>query len=118
MAKKDKPDEISCEIKEKLGFLNPDANKIFARVSWNKRDPKFDIRKCYTDKEGNLKLSSGISLSEQEMEELVALYERHKAKQVDFDSIFRSATGITEKRKAGYRTENGFIRLTKKPSKR
>lgn len=114
--KKDKKTSISCEIKKKIGFLNPNENKVFALVSWSGRDPKFDVRKCYVAKDGTFTLASGISLSEKEMEELVSLYGRYKEsnKGVDFESIFDSSSSIMEKRRAGFRTVNGFIRLTPK----
>ena len=113
MAKKTDKDQITCEIKDHIGYLNPDENKIFAKVSWNGNAAKYDIRKCYK-KDGELRLLSGISLSGQEMEELVRLYEKHKSKEVNFDQIFSSATSIMEKRKSGFATKNGFIKLSKK----
>ena len=116
MPKKEKgkrTSDITCEIKEPIGYLNEDRNKIFARVSWNDKAPKFDIRKCYNH-EGELRLMAGVSLTESEMEELVRLYQEYKSRQVDFDKIFASASGIVQKRQDGHVTKDGFIKLTKR----
>lgn len=119
MAKKitKKTDSIKCTIKESFGFLNADKSKIFAIVSWNDRDPKFDIRKCY-EKDNELMLGSGISLTEEEMDALSDLYsrckKRAKTEPVNFDDIFSIVSQITEKRKKGYTTENGYIVLHRK----
>lgn len=115
MAKKKDSDSLSVEIKEQYGFLNDKQNKVFAKVVWGDSSAKFDIRKCY-EKDGELKLGSGISLSEDELNMLVKLNEARKRKEkeseVDFDDIFRSAAAIEENRAKGFQTENGgFIRL-------
>ena len=115
MAKKKDSDSLSVEIKEQYGFLNDKQNKVFAKVVWGDNSAKFDIRKCY-EKDGELRLGSGISLSEDELNMLVKLNEarkrKEKEKEVDFDDIFRSAAAIEENRAKGFQTENGgFIRL-------
>ena len=115
MAKKKDSDSLSVEIKEQYGFLNDKQNKVFAKVVWGDNSAKFDIRKCY-EKDGELKLGSGISLSEDELNMLVKLNEarrrKEKEREVDFDDIFRSAAAIEENRAKGFQTENGgFIRL-------
>lgn len=113
--KKDKNTTISCDIIEQYGYLNSKENKIFAKVSWGDNDPKYDVRKCYTNSEsGELMLGSGISLTEDEMEMLVSLYQSSKKREVKLDDVFQSASGIIEKRGQGYRTEDGFIRLHRK----
>ena len=109
--KKDKHMEISCNIVEKFGYLNESETKIFAKVSWSEKEPKYDIRKCYTPANGELKLAAGISLTESEMDMLVSLYQASRSKEVKLDEVFASATSIMEKRENGYRTEDGFIRL-------
>ena len=111
---KDKSD-ITCDIVETYGYLNPEDNKIFAKVSWNGNDPKFDIRRCYNDKKsGELKLAGGISLTSSELDEVIRLYEKQKRREVDFGKIVSVTSSIVEKRRDGYATQNGFIKLTKK----
>lgn len=109
--------EITCDIIETHGFLNDKKDKVYAKVSWNGNEPKDEIRKCYTDKDDNFKLSSGIALSDDEIETLYKLSSLKKTKEngINFDEIFDSATNITEKREKGYVTENGFIVLKYKP---
>lgn len=115
MPKKDKSD-ISCNIRKTYGYLNEKENKVFALVSWNDNDPKFDIRKCY-EKDGKLVLASGISLSEEEMEQLVELWKNRNSDKVDFQDIFDSSIAIEQNRKNGFRTEDGFIQLHRRKGK-
>ncbi len=62
--------DIKFEIVEKLGILSTSSKgwtKELNRVSWNDREPKFDIREWSPD---GKTMSKGITLSQ---EELVAL---------------------------------------------
>ena len=104
---------ISCEIEETYGYLNDKKNKIFAKVSWDGKDAKFDIRKCY-EKGGELVLSSGISLTEEELEQLIELAQSTERTGVNFQEIFDAAPSIQDNRRKGFHTENGFIKLQRK----
>lgn len=111
---KDKSD-ITCDIVEQYGYLNLENNKVMAKVSWNDNEPKYDIRKCYTDKKtGELKLAGGISLTEPELQEVVRLYQSQKKREVNFDKIVSVTSSIVGNRNTGHVTKDGFIRLTKK----
>lgn len=118
MAKKfDRKDksEITCEIKKVYGFLNRNEDKALVNVSWNGAPARIELRRCYRDRDnGELRLGQGIALSPEELSELMEINDRRKAAEVDYGSIFSKSEGIMSKRKAGYRTENGFIRLTKR----
>ena len=118
MAKKfDRKDksEITCEIKKVYGFLNRNEDKALVNVSWNGAPARIELRQCYRDRDnGELRLGQGIALSPEELSELMEINDRRKAAEVDYGSIFSKSEGIMSKRKAGYRTENGFIRLTKR----
>lgn len=114
MGKKKTDESFKCDIVEELGKLS--TGKFFGIVSWNDGPGKFDIRRTY-ESDGRSKLGSGISLSESEMEEVIDLYAKYKKQKVDFEGIFGSASAITEKRKDGYVTEDGFIKVTKKRKK-
>ena len=118
MAKKfDRKDksEITCEIKKVYGFLNRNEDKALVNVSWNGAPARIELRRCYRDRDsGELRLGQGIALSSEELSELMEINDRRKAAEVDYGSIFSKSEGIMSKRKAGYRTENGFIRLTKR----
>lgn len=150
MAKSNKKDssDFSYEVKEEYGYLNDKENKIVAKVSWNDKPAKYDIRSCYT-KDDEIKLGKGISLTYDEIETLHDILEEiliadkdsqsedddeedHSAKKkskppsvgvsetpkrpvVDFAEIFGEATGIMEKREAGYTTKDGFILLKRRP---
>lgn len=64
--------EIKFEIKETLGVLSEGSKgwqKELNLVSWNDREPKYDIREWSPDHE---KMGKGITLSK---EELLALKE-------------------------------------------
>lgn len=112
--RKDKS-EITCEIKKVYGFLNRNEDKALVNVSWNGAPARIELRRCYRDRDnGELRLGQGIALSPEELSELAEINDRRKAAEVDYCSIFTKSEGIMSKRKAGYRTENGFIRLTKR----
>ena len=138
MNKKKDSADFSYEIHKEFGFLNDKHNKIVAKISWNDKDPKYDIRACY-EKDGEIKLGKGISLSRDEVMELRDILDDvleedddseddddeedddksppipPKKKPVDFSEIFGQAEGIVEKREAGFTTKDGFILLKRRP---
>ena len=66
--------EITYEITKELGVISEDAKgwtKELNLISWNEREPKFDIRSWNPD---HTRMSKGISLTEEEMEKLVELF--------------------------------------------
>ena len=110
MAKKEtkKKSEISCDVEEIYCKLS--NKKIYARVSWNGKDAKDEIRKCWEDKDGQLQIGKGVDITD---EDIKMLYDtmKHKPKPVDFDEIFEESKGLTALREAGLKTEDGFIKL-------
>ncbi len=66
--------EITFEIKKELGVIS-EATRGWTRelnlVSWNDREPKYDIRDWSPD---HSRMSKGISLTEEEMKKLVELF--------------------------------------------
>lgn len=125
MGKNKKPD-IKCDIKQLYGYLNEDKSIVVALVSWNDRKAKLDIRKCWRTDDDELRLGSGIGLTDSELDELTELLINRRngklhavsedgKKAVDFNEIFRSSSGIVDKRSAGYTTTDGFITLKKRP---
>lgn len=111
---------IECCIERVYMFLNPEHSKVFVRVSWDGRPAKDELRTCW-EKDGQLMLGKGIALS---MDEIADLHNfimdggmaeaDDEPDGVDFDAIFESSKGIMDKRRDGYRTDNGFIVLTRK----
>ncbi len=66
--------EITYEITKELGVISEDAKgwtKELNMISWNEREPKFDIRSWNPD---HTRMSKGISLTEEEMQKLVELF--------------------------------------------
>ena len=66
--------EITYEITKELGVISEDAKgwtKELNLISWNEREPKFNIRNWNPD---HTRMSKGISLTEEEMEKLVELF--------------------------------------------
>ena len=119
MAKKEsKSKDITFKIKKVYGYLG-DEEYIYAKISWNGEDAHDEIRRCWRNADGELKLGKGIKLSKKQIDKLYEL--KNKAVQeengnaFDFDSVFKSSEGITDKRKAGNMTDNGFIVLCTKP---
>ncbi|MCM1230120.1 MAG: hypothetical protein NC489_08305 [Ruminococcus flavefaciens] len=125
-AKKSKKDSVEYDIEKIHLFLNKEQSKVFVRVSWNGRPAKDEVRSCWM-KDGELKLGKGIALSPADITSLYDFLDtvgvdfeppaEDEPEGVDFDEIFRSSEGIMEKREQGYRTENGFIRLTRRDRK-
>lgn len=70
--------EFSYEIKESFATLS-DKNgwtKEFNLVSYNGREPSYDIRSWHTDEEtGEKKMSKGITLNKEEMKKLIEVLE-------------------------------------------
>ncbi|MFD2760945.1 YdbC family protein [Lentibacillus juripiscarius] len=64
---------INFEIKETIGVLSESPKgwtKELNLVSWNGRDPKYDLRDWSPDKE---KMGKGVTLTEEELEKLKSL---------------------------------------------
>jgi len=65
--------EFKYEIVETLGTLSESAKgwkKNLNLISWNDNEPKYDIREWSPDGE---KMGKGVTISKDEMKELVAL---------------------------------------------
>lgn len=59
--------DIKFEIKETIGVLSESAKgwtKELSLVSWNDKDPKYDIREWSPD---HAKMGKGVTLSKEEM---------------------------------------------------
>ncbi|MBP1562923.1 MAG: hypothetical protein J6C38_04325 [Oscillospiraceae bacterium] len=66
--------EITFEITKSLGVISETAKgwtRELNMVSWNEREPKFDIRDWSPD---HTRMSKGVSLTEEEMKQLVELF--------------------------------------------
>lgn len=66
--------ELKFEITQELGVISENAKgwqRELNMVSWNDREPKFDIRDWAPE---HKRMSKGISMTEEEMEALVKLY--------------------------------------------
>lgn len=66
--------DITFEITKELGVIS-ETSKGWTRelnmVSWNDRDPKYDIRDWSPD---HTRMGKGVSLTEEEMKKLVELF--------------------------------------------
>lgn len=68
--------EIKFEIKESIGVLSESSKgwtKELNLVSWNDREPKYDIREWSPD---HGRMGKGITLSKEELKALNELIER------------------------------------------
>lgn len=65
--------EFKYEITKELGVISESGryNIELNMVSWNDREPKYDIRSWAAD---HSRMGKGISLTEEEMERLVELW--------------------------------------------
>lgn len=65
--------ELKFEITQELGILSENAKgwtKELNMVSWNEREPKYDLREWSPD---HTRMGKGITLSEEEVEKLKAI---------------------------------------------
>ena len=68
--------EITFEITEHIGILSTSAKgwtKELNLVSWNSREPKYDIREWSPEHD---KMGKGLTLSKDELEELKGILEK------------------------------------------
>lgn len=65
--------ELKFEITERIGVLSENAKgwtKELNKVSWNEREPKYDLRKWNPD---HSRMGKGITLTDEEVETLKAI---------------------------------------------
>lgn len=68
--------EIKCDIIDSIGILSKAKGgwtKELNLISWNDGEPKYDIRQWAPD---HAKMGKGISLSDEEARELLALLKK------------------------------------------
>lgn len=116
-SKKDSGSGISCDIEQIYGYLNDDEDKVLAKVSWNGRPAKTELRAMVTY-DGEKRLGKGLALTDDELVKLRDLIDETLGKSgespfVDFSNIFSSADSIINNRSKGFTTKDGFIQLKK-----
>ena len=65
--------ELKFEITERIGVLSENAKgwtKELNKVSWNEREPKYDLREWNPD---HSRMGKGITLTDEEVETLKAM---------------------------------------------
>ena len=65
--------ELKFEITERIGLLSENAKgwtKELNKVSWNEREPKYDLREWNPD---HSRMGKGITLTDEEVETLKAI---------------------------------------------
>lgn len=67
--------DFKYEVKDVIGVISKgkSSSKELRLVSWNDKDPKYDVRDWWKDKEGNEKMGKGITLTTEEAKELAKL---------------------------------------------
>ncbi len=76
--------ELKYEITQEIAILSESSRgwtKELNLVSWNEREPKYDVREWAPD---HTKMGKGVTLSEEEMQILVNAY-LHKDEEPTFD---------------------------------
>lgn len=128
MAKKEK-EAPKADIKQIHGYLNDKQNKVVATVAWGDGDPKLNIRACWKDDDGELKLGKGVTLSTEEVDELTGILvsarntgEMQRVSKdgqhtvVNFAKVFAEGQEVLDKRADGVSmTKDGFTVLKKRP---
>lgn len=81
--------ELKFEIVESLGVLSENAKgwtKELNKVSWNERDPKYDLREWNPD---HTRMGKGITLTEEEVETLKKILNGEEIEDdIDEDAFF------------------------------
>lgn len=70
--------ELKFEITERIGVLSENAKgwtKELNKVSWNEREPKYDLREWNPD---HSRMGKGITLTDEEVETLKAILNGEK----------------------------------------
>lgn len=67
--------DITYEVKKVIGVISEgkSSKRELRLISWNGREPKYDIRDWWTDKDGNEKMGKGITLTAEELTKLVEI---------------------------------------------
>lgn len=71
--------QIEYKVSSKIGTLSQYEkdgviySKELRIVSWNGKDEKYDLRTWYDDKDGNERMTKGITLNEDEMKNLISI---------------------------------------------
>ena len=77
--------ELKFEITEHLGVISENAKgwkKELNLVSWNEREPKFDIREWSPD---HTRMGKGLTLTEDEVVEIKAILDELDLKERSFE---------------------------------
>ena len=81
--------ELKFEITESLGVLSENAKgwtKELNKVSWNEREPKYDLREWSPD---HTRMGKGITLTEEEIEVLKKILNGEEIEDdIDEDAFF------------------------------
>ncbi len=81
--------ELKFEITESLGVLSENAKgwtKELNKVSWNEREPKYDLREWNPD---HTRMGKGITLTEEEIEVLKKILNGEEIEDdIDEDAFF------------------------------
>ena len=81
--------ELKFEITESLGVLSENAKgwtKELNKVSWNEREPKYDLREWNPD---HTRMGKGITLTEEEVEMLKKILNGEEIEDdIDEDAFF------------------------------
>ena len=73
-----KKDEIKYDVIEKLGVLSSDSKmpKELRVISWNGKDPVYDLRGWCVDEDGTEKMTKGITLTASELQGLLEILKK------------------------------------------
>lgn len=67
-----KKDELNYDVLKVFGTLDSDSAmpKELRLISWNGKEPKYDLRGWGTDEDGNITMTKGITLDAEELQSL------------------------------------------------
>lgn len=74
-----KADDFKYEVLEECGACTTRSNGDVVKlryISWNGRDPRYDLRVWSTDDDGNERCGKGVGLAGEELEEIYSIIEK------------------------------------------
>lgn len=78
--KKSENAEVTYKVIEKCGVISTSKNNTLEvrLISWNGREPKYDIRQWYIKEDGTEGMGKGLTLTGEQMESLYTTLEKIK----------------------------------------
>lgn len=108
---KDKDKELTWDIKKDLGELTDKKHLLL--IKWNDGPYRYEIRKMFKKKTGEVSIGKGIGITMEDIEILKKLVakmteETGKASGIDYSEVFKESDRILQEREAHKKFSEAF----------